>query len=390
MDASVGTEEARVSAVIKAITSSLPDVVIPLTLGSVFTAMRRLKLQGHQSRLAVPIHSLHEDYLQNVNEHLNVIDHVVAVNRLIEQFFLRTNPGRSSQIHYIPLGASLPVVERGERSDRIRAAYIGRLENASKRVLDLIPLVKSINAAGIALELHVVGDGPDAQSLRDELSYENTCRVTFHGYFSNTELYRSVYPNLDVLLLFSPTETGPLVLYEAMHHGVVPVVSRFLGLASEGVVQHGKNALTFPVGDVGTAGRHLAALATNRDLLVMLGDRAKTEARPYTEERSCAEWETFLRDSLDRPGRVPEMARNGDGDTAPVGRLEHWGLRPDIANRARAALGRRFPHKNGFEEWPGSQPVNVSSIKGIQADLATIEQEGSSRLYSSTNERFNS
>lgn len=386
MSASSGTEEARISAVMKTVASCLPDVVVPLTLGAVFTAIHRLKRRGCQSRLIVPIHSLHEQYLQNVVENFNVIDQVVAVNRLIEQFFLRTNPAQSARIHYIRHGVTAPLVEHTKNSGHLRVGFIGRLEEASKRVLDLIPLCRGLGIAGIPLELHIVGDGPQAQLLRDELTlYDNTSlRVVFHGYMSASELYKNVYPNLDVLLLFSPTESGPFVAYEAMHHGVVPVASRFLGHACEGVVRHGKNALTFPVGDVETAARHLAALGTNRDLLARLGERAKTDVHAYTKEKSCAEWEMFFRDSLSWPARLPEGPPAETTRAAHSGRLEHWGLRPETANWIRTALGRQFPHKNGFEEWPGSQPVSVSSIEGIQSCLAAIEQEASSRLYSST------
>lgn len=381
MDASPGTEESRVQAIIKACTACTPDVVIPVAIGAVFEAVRRLRQEGDHLRLVVPIHSLHKQYLQTVKDNFDVVDQVVGVSRLIEQFLLRSLPGESARIHYVRNGVTAPLVQRTKSDGPLRVGFIGRLDNTSKRVLDLIPLCKHLEALAGAIELEVFGDGPERSVLEQELlgRVSAGCNVSFHGYLSSSEIYRRAYPSLDVFMLLSATEGNPLTLYEAMQHAVVPVVSRFLGQATEGVVRHGENALTFPIGDMAAAASCLTLLSGDTELLRNLGLKAKEDSSAYSMEESCANWEKLLLQSMEQEPRVPKTSVR-EHLSIPVGRLENWGLPPKLANSIRTLFGRKFPHESGFDEWPGSQPVNPEALQWIENSLVAIESEASSHV----------
>lgn len=378
MNASVGTEEARIQSIADACVNCSPDVVVPVALGAVFPSVRRLKTTGHTLRLIVPVHSMEQGYLKNVVDNFDVIDHVVGVSRLQEQFFRRALPGESIRIHYIRNGVRAPVMDRTKGNGALRVGFVGRLENHCKRVLDLIPVCERLSTTGIPIEIHIFGEGPDENTLRAELSRYATdaCAVKFHRYVSNNELYQNAFPNLDVLLLFSISEGSPLTLYEAMHNGVVPVVSHFLGYATEGVIQHEENALTFPIGDVETAAAHIARLATSQGMLENLSCEAKIAVELYTTEEMCRGWEEVLTSSLRLAPCVPQF---GIGTNSPAGRLEKYGLPSRAANLVRYVLRRRFPHGSGFEEWPGSQPISESAIEEVQECLLAIERDAVNR-----------
>ena len=71
---------------------------------------------------------------------------------------------------------------------------------------------------------------------------------------------------MDALVVFSEAEAGPIVAWEAMIHGVVPIVSDFIGRAEENVIRD----VVFPVGDVegrerlSGAGKKIGGFQTRR------------------------------------------------------------------------------------------------------------------------------
>ena len=264
MDGSVGTEEARISAIVKTCVSCDPDIIFSVGIGSVFPAVERLKMMNKKVKLVIPVHSLNLQYLQNIIDYFNVIDHVAGISRLIERFLLRNLQGEESRIHYIKNRAAPRKVEKKALSGSLKLAFVGRLEDSTKHIFDLALLCQKLFKSNAALEVHIFGSGPDEAELRHRLkNYVDAGKVCFHGYVSIDRLYDYVYPAIDVLVMFSNDGEGsPFVLPEGMHHGVVPVVSRFLGHAAEGLIRPGKNSLTFPAGDMDSAADHVFNFCT--------------------------------------------------------------------------------------------------------------------------------
>lgn len=354
MDASVGTESSRVAAVVRALRRVKPDVVIPIGIGATLEAMH-----SFDATLIVPVLSLHEGVLANVLDFRDVIDVAVPNSRLLERFLLRElGP---EMVHYIRQGALRATTARSSRTPRLRAGIVSRLEEISKRVLDLPRVAERI---GDNVELHVFGDGPD----REKLSVSLAGRATMHGYMPTEKLYREAYPNLDVLLHFSPSEGSPNVIYEAMQNGVVPVSSRFIGSAAEGILRHGENALLFDVGDTEAAARHLSALAGDRAELESLSDAARKSIASFTDDDMYDAWIVLIESTSHRARllRAPALL--------PSGRIERAGLSPLAADWLRRHLGVRFPHSSGWEEWPGSQPADAETTQRVAEQLADIER----------------
>jgi glycosyltransferase involved in cell wall biosynthesis len=89
-----------------------------------------------------------------------------------------------------------------------------------------------------------VGDGPDAPELRNILEgFVPRKQVTTMGW---TENVSSIYPALDLLIVPSLTEGVPLVMLEALAHGI-PVVGTNRG----GMKQWLPNAWRFEINDGG-------------------------------------------------------------------------------------------------------------------------------------------
>jgi glycosyltransferase involved in cell wall biosynthesis len=372
MDATVGTESARVGAISRAIRRTRPDVVIPIGIGSIFPAMAR----GKTARLVTPIFSYYPDWIANVIESFDFVDMSVPNARLLDAY-LRGALG-DDRVRLVRQGVPAATRPRLPRDPaRLRVAYAGRIEQSSKRVLDLAGLADELQRRGLPVDLHIYGDGPDLSALRERIGN----RALFHGFVDVDALYRDVYPGLDAVVLFSPAETGPNVNYEAMQNGVVPVSSRFLGHAAEGVLRHGQNALLFGVGDVAAAAEHLAALSADRLLLERLGAAAVASVADFTDRDMYAGWEQVIEEVVQRPVRPAPTSRplrNSDG------RLARAGLPPRIADALRKLCGRRAAHASGWEEWPGTRPVTAEASSRIMRELERIEAEAARTLPNTT------
>jgi len=363
MDAIVGTESARVGAITRAIRRVKPDVVIPIGIGSIFPAMARDKT----TRLVTPIFSYYADWIANVIESFDLVDMVVPNARLLDAY-LRGVAG-DARVRLVRQGVPAATQPRLPRDPaHLRVAYAGRIEEASKRVLDLADLTDAIQRRGLPVELHIYGDGPDLPALKERVGR----RAVFHGFTDVDVLYRDVYPQLDAVVLFSPAETGPNVNYEAMQNGIVPVSSRFLGYAAEGVLKDGQNALTFEVGDVAAAADHLATLAADRQFLEHLSTAAAASVANFTDRDMYAGWERIIEEVVERPIRIASSsapAHTSDG------RLARAGLPPATADALRRLFGRRSAHTSGWEEWPGTQPVTAGATSRIMRELERLEAE---------------
>jgi hypothetical protein len=157
-----------------------------------------------------------------------------------------------------------------------------------------------------------------------------------------------VYQKADVLLLTSLWETGPIVAWEAMAHGVVVVTSRYIGSRREGALQHGENCLAFETGDTDTAAELLQELSANPDLWHQLsrGGRRLVEDR-YSLEGSVARWDEVLseiaRQEL-RPLAAPPLVPSRNRLTRLLGHL--W------AERVRSLRSTLPPDGGPGGEWP--------------------------------------
>ncbi|HXG59019.1 MAG TPA: glycosyltransferase family 4 protein [Thermoanaerobaculia bacterium] len=365
MDGRAGSDRTRVNAVVDAIRTTGARFVIPIGIGAAIPAAAIAK-QERPLYLIAPVFSLHPDWIVNLVDSFDAVDRVVGNSRLITSALLHElPPADSSRIHYVPQGTPPAVRKRDARSGTLRVGYVGRLEQSSKRIFDLVLVADALQAAGVRVEMHVYGEGPDRTALESQLGE----RAAFHGFVPTPDLYRDVYPSLDVLLLFSPTEGSPNVIYEAMQNGVVPVCSRFLGLASERILIDGRNSLTFAVGDAAAAANHVARLARDRVLLEQLSVRAR-ETPLWSIEQMHEAWERVLIEAAEEAPKKP--ARRPP--PLPRGKLERLGVGPALAARLRRAMGRGLLPADGWAEWPGTLPADPASCRRIAQLFEEIDR----------------
>ncbi|MGA2237020.1 MAG: glycosyltransferase family 4 protein [Terriglobales bacterium] len=166
---------------------------------------------------------------------------------------------------------------KGGGRGQLRIAYLGRLDQRQKRVLDLPPLLDALATRGVDFTLTLIGDGADRAALERRLAM--SCgreRVSLLGWLPSEKALEALAAS-DVQLLVSGYEGQPISTLEAMASGVVPVVTDLPGLRE--LIRDGTNGFLLPVGDIEAFASALARLATDRERLRRMA-RAARESVP--------------------------------------------------------------------------------------------------------------
>ena len=348
--------EGRIRALVRCLRKTKPGIVIPLGLCEGFDAFFRWRASGNrETRLVLRNQGLLAPLLAQIQDYGPFADLVVSASRLVTRFAIEHAGLSHDRVRHLPNGADSPMgAHSSTHCDELRLGYVGRFTRGDKRILDLADLCEELPRRSIRCTVDIVGDGPANRDLRDRLETDQFRNmVRFHGRLVPGEVFERIYPDLDVLLLFSSSESFGIVLVEAMMHGVVPVTSRYLGFHTEQLVRDEESGLSFPVGDMSAAADAVERLANDRVLLSRLSSACRRQARgQYTWDPCLAGWEEALKHVLTMPtiSGVPKSASRSGAS----GRLERLGVPPaivDLLRRVRRrTLGPAVPP--GGEEWP--------------------------------------
>jgi 1,2-diacylglycerol 3-alpha-glucosyltransferase len=174
--------------------------------------------------------------------------------------------------------------EVGLPDDAVVLMYLGRL-SPEKGLTTLLQAFLGVAGAVPGVVLALVGDGPDAEALRQQAAEAGLSdRVKFLGK-AKYEDVPAYYKLADAFVTASETEVHPLSLIEAMAAGLPAV-----GIASPGVgdtVVDGVNGL-LSAPDVAAFTAKLMLLVMQRDLRLKLAAQAAEDAEQYDIQRTAA------------------------------------------------------------------------------------------------------
>lgn len=349
MPALTGTREERVRAVIDAVRTVSPSIVLNARVYDAFEALARLALRGSHVRNVVTVQAWEAGYIADLDLWRAWTDGIVTSGRMIARAATSIARIAPSRVRSIAGGVSAPSRRRIPSSGPLRIGYVGRIEQNQKRVLDLVEILDTIHARGIEFTFALAGDGPDRGRLLDAIGTRPWRQVVVdHGWLETDDLYERVYPELDVFLHCAAFEGVTIAPREAMVHGAVPVISRFPGLETEGIFLHERNSLTFEVADVPAAAAHIGHLALDRALLERMSrDAAASQQGELSEDGAIDAWAAFFREILE----LPKMRGLEIPSAPPDGKLSSL-LGESLALKLRRWSGRRHPHLEAGGEWP--------------------------------------
>ena len=377
LDGRTGSQDGRRLEIGKAIRKIEPDVILPGALADSWEVVRGLKEVGRAPRIAYGMVGVFPPSISFVRRFSPIIDRAFGVSRLTAEVLKSICDVPADRVDHIPTGIA-PAAARARRLENgpIRIGYVGRFD-PDKRPLDIAPLCAELEAAGVDFELFAVGSGVCQQELRAASSrWVESGRLRFPGNLHPAELERSVYPNLDVLVLFSPVEGLPNSLLEAMSFAVVPVVSDFHGRAVEDLVRDRETGLVFPVGDLRAAAARIRELWLDRRLQETLAEAALARVVERHD----------LKNMGDAFARMLDRALEGPARSSPIPPIPEAGksrLRRIVgragAERLRKLFGIRFPHPDA-SEWPlidnWVAPDRERVEAAIRSEILRLEKRG--------------
>jgi len=351
-----GSREGRIRNLCSVIQVLSPNIVAGVNVPDTYAAVARLRMhKGYRPKVVMTIHGIQPDLYEDAKDHRTVLDAVICTNKLACRLVREEAALEEGRICYAPYGVELSHSRRQCSSEGLlRIAYSGRLDHFQKRVDDIPRILLQLKNKGIPFEFLVAGGGPAEAALREQLvSLRLSDVVRFLGVLSYTGVIERVYHSADILLVTSLWETGPIVIWEAMAHGVAVVTSSFIGSGSEGSLKDGENCRLFPIGDTQHAAECIESL-TNPCLrkAIVDGGYRLVETR-YSREQSIETWDRCFRKVIDTHAKEYISSKRNFPTKGRLDRL--FGNR--FAEDIRRLTGRRFNHTDPGGEWPHSYGI---------------------------------
>lgn len=151
----------------------------------------------------------------------------------------------------------------------------------------LLEALTRLAAAGLALDVVVLGEGPMAPDFESAARSGNAVRIDLRGRVPFGPEFYAVVDEVDVFVVPSLSEEQPRIVYDAFSRGIPVVASNTSALAE--CVTDGRDGCLFGVGDAGDLARILQRCLHDRAELARMGMNARATALTQTHERMHAE-----------------------------------------------------------------------------------------------------
>ncbi len=227
-------------------------------------------------------------------------DSLIAVSPQIRDQLVDLGIGRRGQWRIVPLGLELDSllsipIEARPATRQITIGIVGRLVpiknhsaffRVARRLLNTHPDLRFV----------VAGDGELRKPLELEAVKLLGDRVEFRGWVHDL---RSLYEELDIVVLSSDNEGTPVALIEASAAGK-PVVATNVGGVPE-VVRDGESGILVPPGDEGSFARAVSDLIEDSERAARFGQLGRRHvADRYSADRLAADIAALYQELLAR------------------------------------------------------------------------------------------
>lgn len=184
-------------------------------------------------------------------EKIAIADSVVCISHFARSQMMKLSPYEHwHKLDIVRLGVDPDVflpTQADEKSDSFELICVGRLTPAKGQHI-LIDALKRLIGDGRKVQLRVVGDGEDRDSLH---AHVKQCgiqdAVIFEGAV-NQERIRELYARADAFVIPSFAEGIPVVLMESMSMGIPCITTRITGIPE--LITDGENGLLTTPSDI--------------------------------------------------------------------------------------------------------------------------------------------
>ena len=355
-----GTVFGRTGAVARTLADLRPDIMVTVNVpDAIVGATWARERERLPVRIVMSCHGIQQDLFHDMRRLAPALDAVICTNRLACRLAEQIGGLPEARVFHARYGV-VPLEQKmkTDSSGRVTIAWVGRLEQPQKRILDLPEIARLLTNKQPNVGFMVAGTGPEEERLKKKVHDLGVANhFEFLGYVPPERLVPDVYGPADIFLLTSSWETGPIVIWESMSAGTPVVTSRYAGSGREGLLRDGENCLMFEYGDCGAAADQLEQLVNSKGLRQQL--QAAGKALIETElncARSVQVWDRTLRAVLDVPASAGIL--NIDKLVRGQGRLDRLlGLRG--AEVFRRLTRRKGPDSGPAGEWPHTLAGNL-------------------------------
>ncbi len=186
--------------------------------------------------------------------------------------------------------------ELGIPGDATVVLFVGRLIGA-KDPMTLIQAHCQLEESGASHWTVLVGDGPEADSLRTEVERRRIRHVVFTGARRPHEL-PEIWAASDVFALPSRHEPWGVVVNEAMTSGLPLILSDRVGAGADLLVE-GRNGRSFPAGDAAALALAIAELSADPIARRRMGRESERIVADWGYEPSVEGFERAVRTAAD-------------------------------------------------------------------------------------------
>lgn len=179
-------------------------------------------------------------------------------------------------------------------TDAVVVLFVGRLLGA-KDPATLLAAWRILERRGDAPWLWLVGDGPEAKTLRDEIDRSTLARVRLAGARRPSEL-PEVWAAADVFALPSVHEPWGTVVNEAMAARLPLVLSDRVGAGAD-LLADGENGRRFPAGDAAGLAAAVAEIAGDAALRARMAEASRRRIAGWTYDSSVEGFLAAVRDA---------------------------------------------------------------------------------------------
>jgi glycosyltransferase involved in cell wall biosynthesis len=191
--------------------------------------------------------------------------------------------------------------------EAVRILYCGQLIER-KGIATLIDAFVTFADDFPELELLLVGEGPQRQSLAARVPTRLQSRVVFAG-FQGVERLPHLFSTADLFVLPSLHDGWGVVVNQALGAGLPIICSSSVGAAAD-LVSPGWNGLIVPPADVSALAVAIRSLVSNRQMRLLWGEHSRSAAYDWVPSRGVDRW-VDLAERVLTPGTVDTVGADG-------------------------------------------------------------------------------
>jgi glycosyltransferase involved in cell wall biosynthesis len=242
------------------------------------------------------LHTMDREGLALARLYADQFDKIICVSSELKHLANSIVPELSNKIIIIPPIISTPkpgYYKSTNNTEPLRFLYLGRLEEASKRVKSIPRIAMALKNMGVPFKWTVAGEGKEQQFLESEVN-----RLHLN---KEINIIKPVQPNLigelfkshDVIVSTSDSESYGMSVHEAICWGLVPIAGKTLGKLDKTVLAVG--GFVVDPNSPEEFAQIMSMLDINRTLLSSLAQRGSNAINDIlAKQNDLTDWASCL------------------------------------------------------------------------------------------------